>query len=170
MDFNPLFIVLIVLFAFTDRFTGGGFGWDKLTVDHGGPLHGRGIYYAGPVLLALSWLLGGLPAVVLAVIWCVYRAAFGFSTGTTTGANLASTLMRHILPAPVVLFWAVHFEAPFWVVGAFVAYAIAATVLARWNGKQAAAGQDGNDVVETARGALYGVATVFALMQLPATA
>jgi hypothetical protein len=159
---NLPFVLVIaifgVAFAATDRFNGGGLGWDKLTKDHGGPLGGRGIYYAALPLGILTYVLGGLPALLGAIVWGIYRSAFGNPTGTLTGRNLPRTLLRHALVLPPLFLLNRHFGQPLFVLVPFLAYVAVAVVLAYWHGEEAAQGHDENATVEFLRGAFFGVA------------
>lgn len=162
-------LALIAALAFSDAFTGGGFGWNKLTVDHGGPLHGRGSYYVALPLLALGYLAYGLAGLELMVIWLIYRSAFGFPSDTITGKRLRATIIRHLLPIMGVIFVAAANHLSLLIVTPFVAYAAGATWLAVNYGAacDAAAAEaraaPSLNPTEAARGALFGVAVLAAL-------
>jgi hypothetical protein len=145
-------------FAVVDRFTGGGLGWEKLTKDHGGPLGGRGIYYAALPLGLFAYAFGGLPALWGAIIWGIYRASFGFPTGTLTGRNIPRTIMRHAIVLAPMFFLNRHFGQPLIALAPLAVYVGVAVYLADWNGDEAAKGEDINGTVELLRGAFFGVA------------
>jgi hypothetical protein len=156
-------IILTLAFAFADGFNGGQFGWNRLSKDHGGPLHGRGIYYVALPLAAICYLIGGWPALCLGVIWGFYRAALGFPTGTLTGRDIEATVLRHALLWPFVFAVLAFYALSVWAVFPFLAYTGAAVCLAKWNGDAAKTGHDVNAEVEPIRGAAYGLAVAIAL-------
>lgn len=152
----------IPAYAFSDRFIGGGFGWDKLTVDHGGPLHGRGSYYVALPLLLLGYLTGGLLLLLLALLWLLYRAAQGNDDGVLDGRNLKSTLIHHSGVLLFIGFYAMVTTQPL-VFAAFATYAGIAIALATLAGLGLA-----NRVAEVTRGGAWGAAMVItALLQHP---
>lgn len=153
--------ILMLAFALTDRFTGGGLGWDKLAHDHGGPLHGRGIYYAGPVLIAVAYAVGGTMAAVLAFAWTLYRAAFSFPDGTLTGRDFNTTVLRHALLWPVAAALVLAFHLDPIALLPLAGYTAVAVVLAKWNGDEALDSlhpRDVNWLVELTRGGAFGLA------------
>lgn len=158
---TTLFFAL--LFALNDRWTGGGFGWKRLAHDHGGPLHGRPVYYAALPTLALCYALGGWPAAALALAWGVYRASFGFPDGTLTGRHLEMTWYRHVIGGLLAAFVVVCFGLPAGALLPFAVYVVAAVVLAKWNGDAIKRHGDINGYVETIRGAAWGLAMGAAL-------
>lgn len=160
---NLYLLLLIPLFAFADRFTGGGFGWNKLAHDHGGPLHGRGAYYAVPLAIGVCYAMGGLHLAAFGLIWGLYRAALGFWTGTLDGKNVPLTLTRHLLLVPAVLAVAVLWHRDLAMALPFVGYGLMATILAVEMGNKAwdtERPQDINGTVEITRGALFGLTLV----------
>lgn len=158
--------ILAAAYAATDRFNGGGLGWRQLSKDHGGPLPGRGIYYAGPWLALVCFALGSWPGLCLGVIWGLYRAALGFPTGTLTGRDIQAASIRHALLWPAVLVVLAVFHLSIWAIAPFVLYTAAAVVLAKWNGDVALDSEHPKDInafIEPDRGALYGLAQGIAL-------
>jgi hypothetical protein len=154
---------------FADRFNGGGFGWDKLTVNHGGPLHGRGIYYCLPAL-GIAYLIWGWLGFATFAVWFVYRGAFGFGKGTLapTGHDVIRTLFRHLIPIPAMLLINVGFHVPMWTLVIYGVYAVAATFFAMQFAKALTKpipeGYDPNDTCEKQRGFAYGVAVALYLL------
>lgn len=158
--------LLVVSFSLNDAWTGGQLGWNRLTKDHGGVLGGRPIYYSALPHLALCYLLGGLEALAIGLVWGIYRAGFGFPTGTLTGERRLQTFLRHamiVVPMEVV---SICFGQAAWAFMAWWLYALAATGLAVWSGKQAHDGDgvDENAIVEATRGALFGAAAAVVLL------
>jgi hypothetical protein len=125
-------LIFMLALALADGFCGGGFGWNRLTKDHGGPLRGRPGYYVALPLIGLGWLAGGAPGAGLALIWLVYRSAFGFPDNTITGRKLPATFLRHAVLIPALFVWGL----PHGLAYAFTAaaltmlYAVAATYVA----------------------------------------
>lgn len=159
-------LAYILAFGFADGFNGGQFGWNKLAHDHGGPLHGRGIYYVLAPLLALCWALDGVPALCLGAAWAVYRAAFGFSAGTITGRDRGATIARHTIIWALGAGIALWFRLPLITLAPFGLYTFAAVVLAKWDGDKALDSErpeDINSTVEPTRGAVFGLALALSM-------
>jgi hypothetical protein len=149
-------LIYAAAFGLADRFIGGGLGWEKLTKDHGGPLGGRPIYYIAAPLLALCYALGGWHVAVLGVAWGVYRAAFGFPDDTTTGRDLKSTWLHHLIMSAFGVLAVLVYGWPFVAAVPFVIYAGVAVALAKWNGDAIKKHGDINGTVEFLRGWMFG--------------
>ena len=138
------------LFAVADRWCGGGLGWRAT-------FRGRPIYYAAPVLIALTALDGHVNDGLgwLAWRWPSWKL-FGGQIDPVTPDELRGTFLRHLL----ILMVAVLSIASEWIgAGAvqFVAcvlFAAGATALGYLNGR---AKSDVNPQIEAARGALFGL-------------
>ncbi len=150
-------ISFVLAFLFADRFSGGGFGWEKLSKDHGGPIGGRPIYYA---LLAL--LIGLYP-----LGWQYSVMALGFGIwridgwkGVLAPQNASETFklfLRHLYALALVpLALLTKFD---WKVTAVavVVWAALAAALGFIGAKKQTATFDANAYVESIRGALFGV-------------
>lgn len=163
------------LFAFLDRWSGGGVGWEKLK------LPGRPIYYAAallvafyvalatpaiisgvPVLMALTMALTGLPALAVAgVAFLFWRSpAWSFLGGTTTprtDKEWLLTFLRHlIVVVPLAAAYFMGFASA-WVILAGVAFAVAATAIADAYAREVDAGRDNYREVELKRGLVFGI-------------
>ncbi len=178
LNLHPVVVTLLfgALWLVADRFCGGGFGWNRLTKDHGGPLGGKPTYYAVPVLMALSWALGGPDSgpwfALSALLWGIYRGAFpwklaGHEVMTPEIRDLGYAYARHAFPAIFLLGilavgmangWSVPREGAGMLVG-MLAYAGAATWLAYNFGQvienaKAAFGGDALDSLVNAQAAM----------------
>ncbi len=183
-------MLLVPAYAFSDRFTGGGFGWDKLNHDAGGPLRGRGTYYVTLPLMGLGYLAGGLPLAVAALVWAIYRAAFpwklfGGVSAMTPGSSpreLLFAYLRHAIGAPILFGIdfvcktnGYDFDAMPYVFGN-LAFAAVATILAKsysdqlenWKDLPADVMADKaasfNNKLEIMRGGAFGLAMSLALL------
>lgn len=150
--------LLAVLFALADRWNGGGLGWNRLTVDHGGRLHGRPVYYSALPLALACYLIGGGFALVIAAAWMVYRSALGFPTDTLTGEDLPATWMHHLIIGAFAAIAVLMLGLPVVCVLPFALYVVAAVVLAKWNGDAIKRHGDVNGRVELVRGWAFGLA------------
>ncbi|WP_293400482.1 hypothetical protein [Phenylobacterium sp.] len=160
-------VALTLAFSAADRFAGGGLGWSRLTVDHGGKFRGRPLWYVAAPLALLATMAGRSAGLVLAIGWIIYRGP-GWRVGTWSAmtpdrrdvVGLAVAAFRH----------AVAFAAPIGaglaggrVIGlgeaAFAAllYGVAATGLGLLLAAHADGEGDPNAGVELARGAVFGL-------------
>lgn len=176
-------LALALSLPFADGFAGGGFGWNKLTRDHGGPLHGRPGYYLALPLLALGYMADHVAGPWMVATWLIYRTALGFPTDTITGRRPLTTLLHHSIPLPAValLTWITQRDAIGVLFPTLVAavYAISATIIAvqygafidrlaadpdeRWDFNPFGYRMDPYNWFETTRGALFGL-TVLAVL------
>lgn len=170
-NFHPALLALPILFAWADRFIGGGFGWEKWGRDNGGPLRGGPAPYAMLALFPACWFIGGAPLLCAAISWMAYRRAFGWSLGGSSAMTPVSG-KDHVVAFVRHGFVAI-FMALFWVVGeangwgeygsrAFVAgglvFAAVATLLASLYARQKI-----TDLAhEAVRGAVFGYALAIA--------
>ena len=98
-------VLLAIIYAFADRFSGGGWPWSKLSRDHGGPLPGRPVAYAVMISGALVWMLCGVKAAVFASLvfaiwrWPAWRVMGRGGLTPTTGLDTAALALRHALAA-----------------------------------------------------------------------
>lgn len=174
------------LFGFFDRWSGGGFGWEKLK----DKLPGRPIYYvalavlavyavlAAPLILAGGTLASILPAFVFAVTdfpalavatvaFLVWRSpAWGFLGGTTTPRNnkqLWRTFLRHLIVLVPLIGAFMLGLANFAALLMGVAFAAIATIMAGQYADDVDSGRDTNHEVELKRGVVFGIMMGIAL-------
>jgi hypothetical protein len=159
---------LPIAYALADRFAGGG--WPKLD----DLLPGRGVAWAGVACAGLGWVAAGPFGALLALAWLIWRTPAwdvipSASMTPKDGEGYLATFVRHALVAPLVLLAAYWTDKPLLAAAPFVAFGVAATILAAWYGaKEAAAIKAGrpigdeNATVELARGAAFGIAAVIA--------
>jgi hypothetical protein len=161
-------LAAIALFVFADRFSGGGFFWDKLAHDHGGPLRGRPLYYATVIAaLALFLLTKQWEAATLALAFAVWRLP-GWKIGNHGGidpkttTDIAYVFVRHLLAAVIVIpaHFLLNWEFGVPLFAAPMLFAAGATVLAALQGK----GKITNGATEMARGALFGAMVGYLLV------
>lgn len=129
-----LIALLAALFAWGDRFAGGGLGWSRLARDHGGPMPGRPLYYVAPVAMAAGALLMGVFGFLAATFWLVYRSLSWDLMDLSaivpkTGEEVAFAVVRHGLPALGFLGLAAYGWS-LWPALFAAAYAASAAVLA----------------------------------------
>ena len=81
MDKHLALALLIALFGWANRFAGGGYGWQKLAHDHGGPLRGAGAFWAGLGAALGSTAIGfglsptlALPMGLIGFLWGAARS------------------------------------------------------------------------------------------------
>lgn len=108
LKMDGLLMVQALAYGVADRFAGGGFGWNRLAHDHGGPLHGKGTFYATPLLMALGYFIGGWWLAGTALAWGFYRGGLPWKiaghsaiTPETVGDHVVG-LLRHALPALIM--------------------------------------------------------------------
>lgn len=164
--FTAPLILLVVLFAIADRFAGGGFGWNQLAHDHGGPLRGRPIYYSALAMMIASVAImhhaSALGFGMAFLLWRLPGWDIGLHDGLTpkTGEDFVFAIIRHLLALIVVPFamlmghdWKIAAQAA-------TAFAVIAAMLGMVNGSFAKKGKDINYMIETARGAVFGLMVV----------
>lgn len=160
-------LLFLVLYGWADRFSGGGFGWDRLSRDGGGPLRGHGVFYAGIVLLLSGYLLAGWWGLGFGLAWSIARSmpwrVAGRSAMTPNKKDIPYALFRHSYA--VILLWGAGFAA--WVNGeagpplmpVLVLYPILSTMLARYYAERVRWGEDIGARIEIFRGAIFGLLT-----------
>ena len=154
-----IYLTLIPLFAILDRWCGGGMGWRST-------FRGRPIYYVLP-LIPVAWLIDWRLGVILTA-WCVWREPawklFGGSLAPKGRKEILGTFYRHLLILPVAL---ATLQSPtviqILIVIVLIVWAMIATKLAMVNREYADKGSDINNIVELARGAVFGF-VAFAIM------
>lgn len=144
-----LMLASAAVFAMADRFSGSGVLAQL-------QLPGRPIYYAAPIVLLFGLWAGFLLSALMWVLWRL--PSWDFKVGKVaalpharidprTRLELTETYIRHLpLGAPAL------FGHPWTVLAP-----LAAVGLAYWLARQADKGRDVNWVVETARGAAFGL-------------
>lgn len=155
-----MLLALVAMYLVADRWSGGGFGWDRLTHDHGGPLRGRPLAYAGLALLIIlsliNWRYGVLS---LSFVW--WRAFGWKDTGGSMTPHTAEEtfrlFLRHMYAAvalPLAYYLGLN-----WKIGLITLplWAAAAALLGYWLAKGYDKGVDRNPIVESGRGALFGL-------------
>lgn len=170
----PILLLLAAVYGWANRFAGGGFGWEKLAHDHGGPLRGHSTLWAGLGAVLVSTLIGvallphlTAPLGMLAFGWALCRAIdFPKDTATPdTLGEIALAFGRHALVAAVGQGVGILFHLPHLGL-CLLAWAVAATGLAIFYGvKNHQAAKSGKPIdpqlnvfVEVGQGALLGVA------------
>lgn len=159
-----LIIVFAILYGWSDRFSGGGFGWEKLKWDGGGFLRGRPLYYATLVLLiafgVLGHFMGNLYLTLLPLPWIIWRSPgwkiLGGRIDPRGAKEIFGTFCRHLLIVPFYGMAVVNGWLNIEVVYAATIWAAIATLLACYNASQYDKGRDANALVETLRGAIFG--------------
>lgn len=155
-----ILLATIALFIFADRFSGGGFFWDKLGHDGGGPLRGRPVAYAFVLAALILFLLTKQwEAATLAVGFAVWRWP-GWKINDKGGIDPKTSedalwlFVRHLLAVVIVI--PAHFALGWELnIGLFlvpVLFAAVATALGVLQG----AGKINNGATEMLRGAAFG--------------
>lgn len=161
--------IFTLLFLFADRFSGGGFGWDKLAHANGGPLRGRGIGYAMILaLLVIGLTVGWKAGAVAAVAFGIWRSPAWKIAGKggitpRSKADMAAYFVRHMLAAvaiPLAYAAGLNWQAGLVTVPIFAALSVA---LGRWHAIETDKGRDTNGTVEMVRGGLFG-AMLYAML------
>jgi len=155
------YLTLIPLFAILDRWCGGGMGWRST-------FRGRPIYYV-LLLIPVAWLIDWRVGAIL-IGWIVWREPawnlFGGSLAPTGRKEILGTFYRHLLILPVALAtWGAPVIVQVIIFLCLINWAIIATGLADVNRKYADEGSDANNIVELARGAVFGF-VAFAIMSV----
>lgn len=107
-------VVFVLVFSAANRFAGGGLGWGALTVDHGGVVRGRPIYYVGALAVpALYFLygLGGALAGASFVLWRLPGWYGAIDAGTFAGTPARDwrvMFLRTVFAFPVFLWSAIE--------------------------------------------------------------
>lgn len=166
----PPFLGLILfglLFAWADRFAGGGFGWDKLAHDHGGPLRGHSAAYTALLVIPIPWIFAGYWGALFGFAWFVARLMSwridGHSAITPRHGELRYSFLRHSYPLiPIFICWTILAVFPSgiqtpWLFFLMWAYPVIATGLAKLQYDFYLGGDDINATVEIYRGALFGI-------------
>jgi hypothetical protein len=160
-----ILLLFVVLFAWADRFSGGGAGWSRLSRDGGGPLPGHGTLYAGAAVVAVVLLLHGLFAALVALIWALARSEpwdeFGRSAITPEGVSgKLWAFVRHSYVllglGPILLFWFADGRLPPTIIP-LLAYPVLATALAVRQTDAVLGGRDITAQTELTRGAAFGL-------------
>lgn len=150
-------LILIPLFMWADRFIGGGYGWEKLGYDNGGPLRGGPALYALlPLALAAYWV-GGWPFVTIVAAWGYWRRGMGWklsghSAMTPQWADIPYALVRHSFIAPILALASLVNPTLWPYVGLGISHAAVSTALA-W---RLTKGEITNHQLEPARGFIFG--------------
>lgn len=171
----PILAIIILSYAYlwADRFSGGGFGWQKLSHDGGGPLRGHGTLYAGLVVILVGYLLFAVWGALIGVAWALARSCpwklSGHSAMTPDNQDLGFALFRHAYPVLIIgVIWFVCHEngyltapEPFiW----YLTFPPLATLLAIRNRQAVDDRQDINGTIECCRGWAFGVLTALILI------
>jgi hypothetical protein len=167
MDNLTLFLISVSLFTFVNRFCGGGFGWNKLSIDGGGPLRGRPIYYVViPMLILFPYFFGILGALIAVSFLCWRMPAWygvidmGSNTGTLKN-DVITFFFRNFFAIPVwlLLIWYNYFN-----IAAFLVFnlALIASYYIAWKMPHKP-GSDRIAVGELFCGVVWGVTSYFIL-------
>lgn len=149
-------IILILIFAFADRFAGGGLGWPKLS------LRGRPLWYAGPLAGALVWMTAGpLVAAVAFGAFMIWRGpgwkVFGRGgIAPQSWPDIAALALRHSLASVALPLAAWVGLDPYKAVSGLVCFILGATLIGIIYSASVEKGRDIGAWSEIARGALFG--------------
>lgn len=158
-----LLFLSVLLFAWADRFSGGGFGWDRLAHANGGPLRGRGIGYSMILIaLVLGIVTGDWKNALWVLPFGIWRSPawkIGGKGGIApvTQEDRVMLFVRHMLAAAVLPF--AYWLDGNWYVGLATvpAFALGATLLGVHLRRETDRGRDANNLVEIVRGGLFGL-------------
>lgn len=168
----PIFVPFVIAYALADRFAGGG--WPALDAK----LPGRAAFWGALACAGIGFAFAGLYGLLMGVTFLAWRTPGwdvipGGSITPKDAKGYLGTFLRHLL-IPVILgvcvaTWTRHDRLI--VALSFAGFALGATLLAAWLGKEEAkakeAGKpfgDQNTFVELARGALFGLAVAIGAM------
>lgn len=155
--------ILAAVYAFADRFAGGG--WPKLD----DKLPGRAAFWGAVLGSAAGFVLCGPAGALMGLVWLAWRTPAwkllpGPSATPRKPQEIAATLMRHTIPIPLslpVCIWTGHEPLRVMIVlGVFAAvstalgYAYAKSIDDEGNTPEDAF--EANHALELARGAVYG--------------
>ena len=159
--------LLLALYAFADRFAGGGLpALDKV-------LPGRAAFWGALLCAGSGYLLLGYQGAAFAAVWLAYRTppwkVPPGSSATPRGPfEITMTLVRHAVPVLAGAFIiAKGFGLDLRTLLPFAAFAVFATALAAAYAKVRRKPERFNAILEAARGAAFGVAVLFACGALP---
>ena len=149
--------LFVLAFLVADRFSGGGLGWEKNSKDHGGPIGGRPIYYAGLALLVLAYFLFGWKYAVMTLGFTFWRLD-GWKGHLTpaTGKETFQLFLRHLYAAvliPLAYFLKFNWEMALIAVPVWAALAAG---LGYIGAKKQSSEFDATAHVEAIRGGLFG--------------
>lgn len=163
-------VVLAAVYAFADRFAGGG--WPALD----DKLPGRAAFWGALLAAAAGFVLCGPAGALMGLAWLVWRTPAwkllpGSSATPRKPQEIAATLLRHTIPIPLslpVCIWTGHEPLRLAVVlGVFAAvstaFAFAYAKGVDEPGATAEDAEDGNTMLELARGAVYGACVAVGL-------
>lgn len=161
---------LAAVYGFADRFAGGGF--PKLD----DKLPGRGAFWGALLGAAAGFLVAGPAGALMGLVWLIWRTPGwkiipGASATPRTAKEVAATAVRHAIPIPLVFAVATWTDHDFARLASLMAvFALVATVLAAAYGKLTADpdadaddAADANNLLEIARGAVFGACVAVAL-------
>lgn len=149
-------VVLILLYALADRFSGGGLGWPKLG------LRGRPLWYAGPIAGLLTTLVAGWQIGLIASLSFMIWRSPGWKLGSRgglapqTSLDVATLAVRHGLAGvllPMAVMAGLNAYAALKGIAVFIG---GATLIGAVYGQSVKRGSDIGYLAELFRGALFG--------------
>lgn len=149
-------VILALIFAFADRFAGGGFGWTRLG------FRGRPLWYAGPVAGLLTTLVAGWQIGLIAALTFMIWRGPGWRIGSRggiapqNGRDAAFLALRHGLAGvllPMALMAGLDAYAA---LRSLLAFIVGATLLGLAYGASVRRGRDIGASIEIVRGAIFG--------------
>lgn len=151
-----LALILALIFAFADRFAGGGFGWPKLG------FRGRPLWYAAPVAGLLTTLVAGWQVGLIAALSFMIWRGPGWKLGDRGGlapqtvTDTAFLALRHALAGvllPMALMAGLDAYAA---LKGLLGFIVGATLLGAAYGASVRRGRDIGASTEIIRGAAFG--------------
>lgn len=149
-------VVLILLFALADRFSGGGLGWPNLK------LSGRPLWYAGPIAGVLTTLVAGWQiGLIAAMTFMIWRSP-GWKLGSRGGLapqttlDVAALAVRHGLAGVLLPMAVMAGLDAYAALKGLAVFVVGATLIGAVYGQCVKRGSDIGHLAEIFRGALFG--------------
>lgn len=168
----PIFVPFTIAYALADRFAGGG--WPALDAR----LPGRAAFWGALACAGIGFAFAGLYGLLMGVVFLAWRTPGwdvipGGSITPKDAKGYLGTFLRHLLIPQVLAFAVAYWTGHDRLITAlaFAAFAVAATLLAAWLGREEAKakaagkpfGQQ-NTFVELGRGLAFGLAVAAGAM------
>ena len=162
--------ILAAVYAFSDRFAGGG--WPALD----DKLPGRAAFWGAVLGAAAGFLLCGPAGALMGLVWLIWRTPAwklipGSSATPRKPKEIAATMMRHTIPIPLslpVCIWTGHDPLPLMAV--LVLFAAISTAFGYAyakgiddDGNMPEDAFEANHLLELARGAVFGACVAVGL-------
>lgn len=149
-------VVLILLFAVADRFSGGGLGWTRLG------LRGRPLWYAGPIAGLLTTLVAGWQIGLIAGLTFMIWRSPGWKLGSRGGLapqtsfDVAALALRHCLAGVLLPMAVMAGLDAYAALKGLAVFIVGATLIGAVYGRSVREGVDIGAWSEAFRGALFG--------------